>query len=112
MPVAQITVDIREAGEFDEQYDRLAKELRRHGFVVSTSTSREHDWPSDTTETTIHLIAPGADPAEISDEVSDIRRAALSCLQGTQPHLSRRLLVFGPQGQQLLELSIPPSTMR
>jgi hypothetical protein len=109
MPVAQITVDIREAGRFDDQYDRLAKELRRHGFVVSTATSREHDWPTDTTETTIHLIAPGADPAEISDEVSDIRHAALACLSGTQAHLARRLLVFGPYGQQLLELSISPA---
>lgn len=107
MPVAQITVDIREAGRFDDQYERLAKELRRHGFVVSTATSREHDWPTDTTETTIHLIQPVADPAELSDGVLDIRRAALGCLHGTQPHLARRLLVFGPYGQQLLELSIP-----
>jgi hypothetical protein len=107
MAVAQITVDIREAGRFDDQYERFATELRRRGFVVSSSTSREHDWPTDTTETTVHVIAPGADAAELSDNVADIRRSALACLSGTQPHLSRRLLVFGPQGQQLLELSIP-----
>jgi hypothetical protein len=108
MPVAQITVDVREAGRFDDQYDRFATELRRHGFVVSKSTGREHDWVVDSTETTIHLMAPGADPAQLADEVSDIRHAALRTLHGTPPDVSRRVIVYGPQGQQLLELSILP----
>ena len=108
MPLAQITTDVREAGRFDEQYDTFIVELRRQGFVVTKAHGREQHGRSDENmETTIHLLEQGVAAAELADEVSEIRDAALRCLHGTPPGRLRRLLVYGPQGQHLLELSIP-----
>jgi hypothetical protein len=108
MPVAQITTDVREAGRFAEQYDTLIAELRRQGFVVTRARAREqHGRAEENMETTIHLLEQGVAAAELADEVSDIRRAALRCLHGTPPGSARRLVVYGPQGQHLLDLSIP-----
>lgn len=108
MPLVQITTDVREAGRFDEQYDTFIVELRRQGFVVSKAHGREQHGRSDENmETTIHLLEQGVAAAELADEVSEIRDAALRCLHGTPPGRVRRLLVYGPQGQHLLELSIP-----
>jgi hypothetical protein len=45
--------------------------------------------------------------AALADEVAEIRHAALRCLHGTPPGRARRLLVYRPQGQHLLELTIP-----
>ena len=108
MPVAQITTDAREAGRFDEQYDAFISELRRQGFVVAKAHGREqHGRAHESMETTIHLFEQGVAGAELADEVSEIRHAALRCLHGTLPGRARRLLVYGPQGQRLLELNIP-----
>lgn len=111
MPVAQITTDAREVGQFDEQYEALVTELRRQGFVVTRSHGRELAAHGDEGfETTIHLLEQGVAAAELADEVADIRRAALRCLHGTPEEGARRLLVYGPQGQHLLELTIPTDT--
>jgi hypothetical protein len=108
MPVAQITTDARETGRFDDQYTMLAIDLRRHGFVVTRAHSREQlGRAEESMETTIHLLGVGEAGAELADEVAEIRHAALRCLHGTPPGRARRLLVYGPQGQHLLELTIP-----
>src|SRR5437868_338311 len=108
MPVARITTDVRETGLFDEQYDMLAVDLRRHGFVVTKSHGREqHGRADESMETTIHLLGAGVEGAELADDVAEIRHAALRCLHGTPPGRTRCLLVYGPQGQHLLELPIP-----
>lgn len=108
MPVAQITTDVREVGSYDEQYDLFVTDLRRRGFVVTRAHGREQLGRADETmETTIHLLERGVSGAELSDEVAEIRAAALRYLHGTPAGLARRLLVYGPQGQHLLELTIP-----
>lgn len=108
MPVAQITTDVREVGRYDEQYDTFVGDLRRHGFVVTKAHGREQQGRNEESmETTIHLLEGGVAAAELADEVAEIRHAALRCLHGTPPGRARRLLVYGPQGQHLLELSIP-----
>ena len=108
MPVAQITTDVREVGRYDEQYDTLVGDLRRHGFVVTKAHGREQLGRADEgMETTIHLLERGVSGAELADEVAEIRHAALRCLHGTPAGLVRRLLVYGPQGEHLLELGIP-----
>ncbi len=108
MPVAQITTDSREAGAYDEQYSVLVEDLRRHGFVVTRARGRpQQGRPEESTETTIQLIEFGVEAAELADEVAEIRHAALRCLHGAPPGCERRLLVYGPHGQHLLELSIP-----
>jgi hypothetical protein len=108
MPVAQITTDVREVGRYDEQYDTFAGDLRRHGFVVTRAHGREQQGRTDESiETTIHLLERGVSGAELADEVAEIRHAALRCLHGTPPGQARRLLVYGPRGEHLLELGIP-----
>lgn len=75
--------------------------------MVTRVTGRDpRGWAAETTETTIHLLEQGIAGAELADEVSEIRHAALRCLRGTPPDVARRLVVLGPQGQHLLELSI------
>lgn len=108
MPIAQITTDSREAGDYDEQYSVLVNDLRRNGFVVTKVRGRPQQGRADESrETTIQLIEDGVEAAELADEVVEIRHAALRCLHGAPPGCARRLLVYGPHGQHLLELSIP-----
>ena len=107
MPTIQITFDAREAGAFEQQHDAFTRELRHYGLVVTEATGREHHGHAgERTETVIQLLEAGSTPAEFADTSADIRRAAQHDLHGTLPGLARCIIVYGPQGQHLLELTI------
>ena len=108
MPTVQITFDARETESFEQQHDAFVRALRSRGLAVSRAIG--HDPGSqrrETSEITVHLLDRDPDIA-LLDAVADIRSAAVSCLHDARPNLGRRLVVYGPQGQHLLELDIAP----
>jgi hypothetical protein len=105
MTTLQITFDQRELGAFEQQHDKFIRQLRKQGHIVTKATGHEpRGQAGEASETSIHLLEPGI---MLADTVVEIRRAAQQCLHGTLPALPRHLLVYGPQGQHLLELTIP-----
>jgi hypothetical protein len=106
MTTVEITFDAKERGSFDQQHDAFVRELQKQGLVVSKAIRREDATRvQQGSETTIHLLEDGL---TLQDAVTDIRRAASKCLHITLPNLARHLIVYGPQGQHLLELDIAP----
>jgi hypothetical protein len=106
MTTVQITFDAKETGSFDAQHDAFIRELRNRGLVVSKATGRERaERGREGSEITIQLFHAGI---ALADTVADIRHAASRCLRDTLPGLTRHLIAYGPQGQRLVEVNIPP----